>query len=266
MKKLNVIFGVVTMLILCATLTSCSNNYKDHSDTIYNDYSEEIVSKVTTEEETSEEETCGDVEKTAWSEETNEATVKFITVPIKLFSEYSGINPFYSDVVAGAYGEQFSINMKTAKKYEKYLIEQGYVFDEYDTEEDTDKYIGMTIDDWIYVIDHGDSVSFLYGGDVRLEIGNASVAELFLSEQFGGYSYPDPVYPDINRKTLCPVCSGTGKVICKGCNGLGYIPSIKYSPDYGYGSSVYEVKNHCYSCSGIGQSMCTRCFGTGYVQ
>lgn len=140
------------------------------------------------------------------------------------------------------------------------------MLDKTDMNEDADKYIGLCDDDWIYVIDQGGSVSFLYGADVRLDGTEGTVkTEIARGGSGGDVPYPDIPYPDTNKKMNCPVCGGTGKVICKGCGGLGYIPSIKHSPDYGYGSSVYEVKNHCYTCHGSCLSNCTHCFGTGHI-
>lgn len=192
-----------------------------------------------------------------------------IAKPIRLFSDYSKMRPFYSDIVAGAYGEQFSISMRQAAEYERYLEEHGYSLDQEAWIENADRYIGLADDDWIYVTDHGGSVSFLYGGDVRLEGTDGTVTTVIVGDQQNyGYSYSNAILPDtsMNNGSLCPVCGGNGKVICKGCNGLGYLPSIKHSADYGYGSSVYEAKNHCYSCGGSGQSICTHCFGTGRIQ
>ena len=192
-----------------------------------------------------------------------------IAKPIRLFSDYSQMRPFYSDVVAGAYGEQFSISMSQAAVYERYLEEYGYVLDTEAGLDDADRYIGLADDDWIFVIDHGNSVSFLYGGDVRLEGTGGTVTTVIV----GGRQNNVPVYPDvvipnagITTGSDCPVCGGDGRVTCKGCNGLGYIAGVGYSSDYGYGSSSYETKNHCYTCGGSKESMCTRCLGSGRIQ
>lgn len=258
-KNRNLYIGIITIL-LCLCLSACSSGTKNTKTTESNVKTNTDISKSNT--STSEKKSKTSDDTKIVNEDKDNEIEDMPVQPIMLFSDYSGMNIYYKGVVAGAYGEQFNADWEKAEKYQNYLIKCGYSLDLNNKDKESNLYRGLADEDFIYVIDQGNTMSFLYGEDVRIEGTGQTISSLMGG---GGSVIPNPNMPSTNQTSQCPVCHGMGTVICKGCNGLGYIPSIKHSADYGAGSSVYEVKNHCYSCNGKGQSMCTHCGGTGVI-
>ncbi len=256
-KNRNLYIGIITIFI-CLCLSACSSGTKNTKTTESNVKTNTDISKSDANTSTTKDDTKN------VNEDKDDDIEDMPVQPIMLFSDYSGMNIYYKNVVAGAYGEQFNADWEKAEKYQNYLIKCGYSLDLNNKDKESNLYRGLADEDFIYVIDHGNTMSFLYGKDVRIEGTGQTISGLM---DGGGRSViPDSNMPSTRQTTQCPICHGMGTVVCKGCNGLGYIPSVKHSADYGAGSSVYEVKNHCYSCNGKGQSTCTHCGGTGIIQ
>lgn len=58
----------------------------------------------------------------------------------------------------------------------------------------------------------------------------------------------------------CNYCSGSGKEICKSCQGTG--THININAFYMFGFPIPDVRM-CYNCKGTGRSPCIHCNGTG---
>lgn len=70
------------------------------------------------------------------------------------------------------------------------------------------------------------------------------------------YSDKQAINLTFSQKGLCPICDGTGEMICGKCGGSG---NIITGYDY-FGNTTIE---NCTDCNGSGKLECTTCEGTG---
>lgn len=180
------------------------------------------------------------------------------------FYEKTGVKP---DVTKGSI-ETYNNSVSTAQldSYAEYLLSCGYTEDtqtenQYRSEYDYLRMLAGTTDkDFVNIAAIGGVATVGYGADCRFASDNND-------NHSGGIT---PIIPDISKvdpvQLDCPVCNGSGKVVCNSCHGTGYFTSTEYAPDYGFGGgATYEKKQRCPRCSGSGQAMCTKCAGTGKV-
>lgn len=180
------------------------------------------------------------------------------------FYEKTGVNPDFTKGSIETYNN--SVSTAQLDSYAEYLLSCGYTEDtqtenQYRSEYDYLRVLAGTTDkDFVNLAAIGGVATVGYGADCRFASDNND-------NHSGGIT---PIIPDISKvdpvQLDCPICNGSGKVVCDSCHGTGYFTSIGYAPDYGLGGgATYEKKQRCPRCNGSGQAMCTKCAGTGKV-
>ncbi|MCH5320358.1 MAG: zinc finger-like domain-containing protein [Eubacterium sp.] len=186
-------------------------------------------------------------------------------LPIVRFSEMYNISPTF---VYGMY-ETYNGTVSADKvvNYANYLATRGY---QRNTEAEAPY---KDSNEYTYVFD-GDnkyqSIVLSYAGGVFvLSYEKECVFESVDSttnNDNNNFDYNDyTVAPYTKVQLDCPICYGLGEVICSSCHGTGYYTTFENAPNYGGGSSSYEIEHTCRRCNGTGYAMCTHCSGTGKV-
>lgn len=65
----------------------------------------------------------------------------------------------------------------------------------------------------------------------------------------------------VRQQKNCPVCGGSGKIICDKCNGTGLKGG--YQVSHSVSRAGRMSSSTCYGCKGQGKQTCYNCGGTG---
>ena len=178
-------------------------------------------------------------------------------------SEYLGVTP---DTVFDDFdGFNGTVSIQQLERYASYIESCGYTEDTAVEEENAERfdfiksYIGK---------DNTQFVNITYmSGIGSIGYGESCIFSQSNSNTQSDYTSYYPGVPEVNdTKTTCPICNGTGEVVCSSCKGAGKLYTTEYAPDLGGGGGgSHQVEHTCMNCSGDGKSMCTRCTGLGYI-
>lgn len=181
-------------------------------------------------------------------------------LPIVKFSERYNISPTRIDGIYQTYNG--TVSADKVLDYANYLATRGYQRNMELENENKDFY------DYLYIFE-GDTdkqtIILTYLNSVFIISYQSECVYENAGGNSGNYGYSGESYYNSNVQLDCPICYGAGEVSCSSCDGSGYYYTVEYAPDYGGGSSSYEVKHTCNRCNGSGFAMCTHCSGTGKV-